>query len=170
MVEFHIKFDKKEYIKAEKLKIRLALRSFYKRFLLYLFLTIVCISMTLIEKAGYTSWPTMMSMFLVGLTLSYISITISTHKEYFKRITALADKYEKENMDYKFIFSNEGIAYEDSQKAMQHKWRAFDSYAFYKNYLLIYRGQDIIYVVDKVYLPDFISVQDLLKSKLILRK
>ncbi len=53
---------------------------------------------------------------------------------------------------------------------MQHKWRAFDSYAFYKNHLLIYRGQDIIYVVDKVYLPDFISVQDLLKSKLILRK
>jgi hypothetical protein len=106
-----------------------------------------------------------------GLLMIFLtSIRRYARKNYFKTMLEISEKFESEQMDCIYEFSEDSIKYSDKEKKLEFKWSVLTNYSIYKDYLVLFVNNSIVdsFIFKKApdHIADYEKIHELTKRKL----
>lgn len=172
MIEIDSPFDREAFIRSQKTKSRLELRSYYIKLVIYFSMTSFFIILNGIDHDRSGALWAILSFILVIVTFNYFVRILNIRHHYRHYIQDISQQFAEEKMDCSYKVSEDLICYSDQNRYFEFKWKAFSSYSIYRDYLLIYERNTIYLMFSELEIDNqvFQELLELTKSKLKYRK
>src|SRR3989338_8636059 len=86
-----------------------------------------------------------------------------SEKEYGKKIQLIADKYEEQNLNCYYTFTDEEFKYWDDEKHSYFKWHCLTRFSYEENYLVLWIENSPYFLLNRDEIPS--AVEILLREK-----
>ncbi len=174
MTQFTIEsiYDKEEFLRVNKIKWKIywlknlkQIRNLSITTLVFIVLSALSIS----DEEPVNIYVVLAIAF--GLLLLFLaSARRFSRKKYIGKITEIAEKFELEQMDCVYQFSEDSIKYSDKEKTLEFKWSVLSHYSIYKEFLVLFVNNSIVdsFIFEKKpdHLSDYDKILELTKKKL----
>jgi hypothetical protein len=133
-----LQFNRVLFTNRQKNLWKFAMRNSLKQYLYMSIATVICtlVVFSTENKNEFSFGKMLSSGFIIYMTLVWVSL-IERWIKHYKKIKIISDRFEKEGMDFSYIFNDYGIVYEDKEKFMKLSWQLFKPFEAYKDNIYI---------------------------------
>jgi hypothetical protein len=138
-VKIETLWDQNTFLRLGKVQWEITYRKFQKNLKYYFITAGILLILGFIARYEEDSINPFIIIGFVFLTISLFMtlLMFGLRRNYLKRLSSLANKFETLKMDCTIEVTDENVKYWDKEKYFELKWTAFSSYSCYKNYLIL---------------------------------